>query len=1060
MARMDIKKEILKVLGKHREGLTFTQIATAVGKHRHTVTKYIFALSGAGELYIRDMGTLKLCYLEKPPSIEPAKIPKRTRGYSKFGIGKSLIASFFLLATFLSLVQGGLSSHNTPWFSNDAANSTIVGGPCNFTLDIQDPVQISSYIFSTNNTGEWINSTAVAVGSASIEGWNVTILNSTPGTLVQWKFYANDSSDNWNVSRTYNLTTQYIYIEVNLVEPDPLTANSSNPLEVLQYDVFVINATATCRGGNCGGVYGSVRYNTTGEFPDQLINSTAGGSPFYEIADNGLDLEGLTRNVSYGGYSRATGYRSGQQILEYKGNLHAIYIGNRTGFPTNYHPLVHKNSTDGGLTWSEPHRINNDVVGSYPGDSVIIEIDGMFHAYYHDDSEDLHYSNSTNEGQNWADGGAIETGTIPHINADKDSSNASYVVYCDFNQVYNNFMRIRYPNNTWTSETQLTDIVRGYRPKVFISDNDTIHFYVLRFNVTNEEGFYYMKSGDGGQTWTTVNGTPITLPGTISTMDKITTSTEVVYGGKSLYADSNDIPWLVYTNRSGSDRYSRIAYWNETTESWERKYITINISFYSFWIDSEDRFYLVGLSVNDSDTDTEVYTAYSDDKGDSWVIDRVTENSGVEADIVGTTHLMDVKGYYMWREFESGQGNNNPQTVVMNHINVGKGNTQYCGNLNEGDSCSLNWTVNATGPLNTFYTIDVNFSSTVLNDTGNAHVKISPLKLPVPWDNSTSSEYAGESVSFNIRWTRETALSGYIFSFDNGTGVLQNDSWAAFPLGACPSPYTECWSNVTKIVNSTNMTFVRWKVYANDSYNRWNATYDYNFTAITADIPPLLTSVSPTQGEKIYTRWFWANMSSNEELHTVLYSFDGAANQTLNKLNDKYFYKNISSYFSPHNITFYGNDTNGTINRTSTITFTLLSINASVLEIEVIPSLAWWNDSILVIGNAFYENGSAIPNGDVEITLDSVPYCLNTTNSRGSFNCTFFAPTTLGSYTLMANVTKDDESFTNTTTLDVKIFYGSSPIGKQERVVYEVPMVVQDVTGEIKRVLVKIFVWR
>ncbi|MDI6826326.1 MAG: HTH domain-containing protein [Candidatus Aenigmarchaeota archaeon] len=60
-----IKEEIIKVLDKHPEGLTFAGIARELNVHRHTLTKYIYELKGSGIIFVRDLGTLKLCYLKK-----------------------------------------------------------------------------------------------------------------------------------------------------------------------------------------------------------------------------------------------------------------------------------------------------------------------------------------------------------------------------------------------------------------------------------------------------------------------------------------------------------------------------------------------------------------------------------------------------------------------------------------------------------------------------------------------------------------------------------------------------------------------------------------------------------------------------------------------------------------------------------------------------------------------------------------------------------------------------------------------------------------------------------
>ena len=59
-----IKKRIEQILSEHPEGLTFVDIAKQLGMHRHSATKYIYELKGSGIVLIRDLGTLKLCYLK------------------------------------------------------------------------------------------------------------------------------------------------------------------------------------------------------------------------------------------------------------------------------------------------------------------------------------------------------------------------------------------------------------------------------------------------------------------------------------------------------------------------------------------------------------------------------------------------------------------------------------------------------------------------------------------------------------------------------------------------------------------------------------------------------------------------------------------------------------------------------------------------------------------------------------------------------------------------------------------------------------------------------------
>jgi hypothetical protein len=97
-----------------------------------------------------------------------------------------------------------------PVFSAITANTTAAGKPCRFDCLVTDDVNVSTYIFSTNNTSAWINDTAVVFSSfyGSKAAWaNVTkTLSDTVGNVVSYLWYANDTSNNWGKSDQYNLT--------------------------------------------------------------------------------------------------------------------------------------------------------------------------------------------------------------------------------------------------------------------------------------------------------------------------------------------------------------------------------------------------------------------------------------------------------------------------------------------------------------------------------------------------------------------------------------------------------------------------------------------------------------------------------------------------------------------------------------------------------------------------------------------------------------------------------------------------------------------------------------
>ena len=157
--------------------------------------------------------------------------------------------------------------------------------------------------------------------------------------------------------------------------------------------------------------------------------------------------------------------------------------------------------------------------------------------------------------------------------------------------------------------------------------------------------------------------------------------------------------------------------------------------------------------------------------------------------------------------------------------------------------------------------LDSNDLELVFTDTGtniyfaNITIDTSAPATPPKWfDNSTNSTEAGEAVEHRVRWTDNTALSGYIFEFDNGTGSFLNDSFVSM-IG------TNNWSNVTKVINNTEGSTIRWRVYANDSSNNFNNTEIFTYTT-TGDNPPKWQNVfvddstpNPTQTVTHSVNW-------------------------------------------------------------------------------------------------------------------------------------------------------------------------------------------------------------
>ncbi|MHA1953439.1 MAG: hypothetical protein ACW96U_05800, partial [Candidatus Heimdallarchaeaceae archaeon] len=157
-----------------------------------------------------------------------------------------------------------------PTYSNNSTNTTGAGKACNFTLDWNDTTALSGYIFSTNNSGTWVNDSFVSFSGTFNTSWNVTILNSTPGTIVGWCFYTNDTLGNMNgtgctIGNYYILTTKEMK-QFNLTVYNSTGGTSDSVITIYQ--------GAQTIGSGIGNIETDVYYNEnyTIEITRQISN--------------------------------------------------------------------------------------------------------------------------------------------------------------------------------------------------------------------------------------------------------------------------------------------------------------------------------------------------------------------------------------------------------------------------------------------------------------------------------------------------------------------------------------------------------------------------------------------------------------------------------------------------------------------------------------------------------------------------------------------------------------------------------------------------------------------
>lgn len=114
--------------------------------------------------------------------------------------------------TILDSYNSYIISDAIPPFCRRSISYPSIAGEINtFSTLWSDNVELAGYIFSSNNTGSWVNDTWIQFPDNPLIAWaNVTkTLNSSSGYRIDWVVYANDTNGNWGIN-----TPTYEYIVI------------------------------------------------------------------------------------------------------------------------------------------------------------------------------------------------------------------------------------------------------------------------------------------------------------------------------------------------------------------------------------------------------------------------------------------------------------------------------------------------------------------------------------------------------------------------------------------------------------------------------------------------------------------------------------------------------------------------------------------------------------------------------------------------------------------------------------------------------------------------------
>ncbi|MEM7825111.1 MAG: hypothetical protein QXO27_04020, partial [Candidatus Aenigmatarchaeota archaeon] len=127
--------------------------------------------------------------------------------------------------------------------------------------------------------------------------------------------------------------------------------------------------------------------------------------------------------------------------------------------------------------------------------------------------------------------------------------------------------------------------------------------------------------------------------------------------------------------------------------------------------------------------------------------------------------------------------------------------------------------------------------------TGNFSKSTQDPKILNAWLNPENRDLRIRGRYFDYKDASNTDEISYtaIWVQIESTQEFLNDTWVAW----AGNP-TKAWSNITKIINSTMDSTIKWRVYANDTDNNWNSSEIYSYVTTIYVAPVITISLSDT----------------------------------------------------------------------------------------------------------------------------------------------------------------------------------------------------------------------
>ena len=719
-----------------------------------------------------------------------------------------------------------------PSWSGNETNATLVkidwGAQFNITV-LDNGAGLSYYIFSWNGTGEgWLNDTNGSISGSSVKLVINKSTNLSQGNTIGYRWYANDSLNQWNMSLLR------VFTVVNSV---PATPDVTYPADGKNYtNIPYINYSSTDADGDTitYDIYinGSLNISTTTNVTDW--NASDG---FYNLTVTARDSSASSANSSVRHFRldivepSFSDNKTNASSTVYDGGTVQLNLTITDNVGLDFYRLITNDST--GFSWT------NESLNDTEGTSV--------NAVFNYSIEKFPAAGGILGWRVWANDSAgnanisqIYTLTVYKI---PDSTKPGFS-----NNQTNETVTIPTVNGVIQLNLTVTDNIEVYTIRLATNDSGTMR---------NESGYEMIASGTSAtaifnftvsaaknsvikwQVWAndTSGNANVSLIRTFTVKNSAPTTPDVTYpaDGKNYI----DIPYINFSSADpDGDAVSYTIYINGSLNITT----TVNVTDWN----ASDGYYNLTITANDSSAvsaNSSVRYFRLDTTKPSWsgnetnatlvkINGNVTFNITISDGGSGLSYyIFSWNGTGSWDNNSNGSVSGGSQKLIINKST----------NLSQGNTIGYRWYANdSAGNWNTsllrmFMVVnsEITFSDAV---------------------NSSPNFKRYENFTANITITdADSELNYSIFSTNN------SGSWANDTTIISGTTYR---ANSSRNISLAQGNYICWKYYANDSANSIQTSSEYCFTVQnTAPITP--TAYYPADG-KNYTNIPYINYSSTD----------------------------------------------------------------------------------------------------------------------------------------------------------------------------------------------------